>query len=315
MKKSILGATGIEVSRICFGTLTMGPLQRKLSYEEGGALIRYALENGINFFDTAQLYQTYEYLREGLKGKRKEAVISTKTYAYTAELAKQSLDEALNKLGTDYIDLFLLHEQESAYTIKGHWEAVEYFLRAKEEGLIRGFGLSTHSVEGVKAALKLPEIEVVHPIINFAGLGILDGNREEMLDAIRGLKAAGRGVFGMKLLGGGNLIRDYDEAMNFARDLDCVDSIALGMQSIDEIDGNIQYFMNGEIEKDTLGRLNRVNRSLLIEDHCNGCGKCIERCGYGAIHMEGARATVKHERCVTCGYCAGVCPDFCIKVV
>jgi aryl-alcohol dehydrogenase-like predicted oxidoreductase len=63
-----LGRTGLSVSRLCFGALTVGPLQSNLPLNEGAAVIRYALEQGVNFIDTAKLYGTYPYIREALRG-------------------------------------------------------------------------------------------------------------------------------------------------------------------------------------------------------------------------------------------------------
>jgi len=311
----ILGGTGIEVSRVCFGTLTMGPLQRNMTIQSGAELISFALDRGINFFDTAEIYRNYEYLKQGLKGQRNKAVISTKSYAFDKAGAEKSLNKALSEIGTDYIDIFLLHEQESEHTLRGHSDAAEYFLKAKEKGLIRAFGISTHSVNGIKAAIKHNEIEIIHPIINFKGLGILDGSKEEMLQQMELAKAVGKGIFAMKVLGGGNLIKDFDEAIRFAKDLDCADSIAIGMQSIEEIKANLQYFSEGKIEESIKKKLLQTNRKLFIEDHCLGCGKCVNRCSYGALTIFDGKVLVDHSRCVTCGYCAGVCPDFCIKVV
>nr|WP_250160229.1 aldo/keto reductase [Caloranaerobacter azorensis] len=127
--------------------------------------------------------------------------MATKSYSYSKETAEKSLLNALQKLETDYIDIFLLHEQESEHTIRGHYEAIEYFLKAKEKGLIRAFGISTHRVRAVLDSLKFKEIEVIHPIINKFGLGIQDGNSEEMIDAIRKAYEKGIGIYGMKPLG------------------------------------------------------------------------------------------------------------------
>ena len=146
-----MGRTGIRVSRLCFGSLTLSPLQANLSVKEGAGLIERAMERGVNFLDTAELYDNYEYIGEVMKGKpRDRLIIATKTYAYTGGMAKESLKKALNETGLDYIDIFMLHEQESGLTIKGHYEAIEYFLKARENGYIRAFGVSTHHVECVQ---------------------------------------------------------------------------------------------------------------------------------------------------------------------
>lgn len=135
MEKRLLGNTGIEVSRLCFGSLTMTPFQANLSIKEGADLIVYAYERGINFIDTAEIYENYDYIRQALKSiPREDYVISTKTYAYTKELARESLDKALKELNLDYIDIFLLHEQESEHTIRGHYPAIEYLLQQKKLG-------------------------------------------------------------------------------------------------------------------------------------------------------------------------------------
>ncbi len=105
----LLGNTNIKVSRLCFGSLTMTPFQANLSIEEGAKLIQYAYTKGINFIDTAEIYDNYKYIKEALKGiNRKDYVIATKTYAYSKEMAEESLNLALKELDTDYIDIFFI---------------------------------------------------------------------------------------------------------------------------------------------------------------------------------------------------------------
>lgn len=101
------------------------------------------------------------------------------------KLAQEALEDALTRLNTDYIDIFLLHEQESEFTIKGHFEALEFLIRAKEKGYIRAVGLSTHRISGVEGANKFNEIELIHPILNKNGLGIPDGNAEDMISVLK----------------------------------------------------------------------------------------------------------------------------------
>lgn len=315
VKRVELGNTGIEVSNMCFGSLTMTPFQANLSIEEGASLIRYGYENGINFIDTAEIYENYEYIREALRYiDRKDFVISTKCYAYTEELAKESLDEALRELNTDYIDIFLLHEQESIHTIKGHYEAIEYFIKAKEEGKIRAIGISTHRISGVLGANQVEAIDVIHPILNKDGIGIQDGSISEMLEALRESKKLGKGIYSMKPLGGGHLISEVEESYNFVRKLDFVDSIAIGMQSRDEVDANIFLNENGYIPEDLKRETEKKARRLIVADYCIACGNCVRRCNQKGISIVDGRA-VPNENCILCGYCANVCPEFCIKVI
>lgn len=315
IKRVKLGNTDIEVSRICFGSLTMTPFQANLATKDGAYLIEYAYDKGINFIDTAEIYENYNYINLALKGiKRENFHIATKTYAYTKEMAKESLELALKQLNTDYIDIFLLHEQESVHTVRGHFEAIEYFLRAKEEGKIRAIGISTHRIEGAMAARDVKEIEILHPIVNKQGLGIQDGTIEDMLKVLKEVHEKGKGIYGMKPLGGGHLISDVESAFNFVKNIPYIDSMAIGMQSRDEIDANVSLMETGKITEEIKSKITNKKRKLIVADYCIGCGACVKRCKQNAIQIVNGVAT-PNEKCVLCGYCAKVCPEFCIKVI
>lgn len=315
MELRTLGNTGLQVSRLCFGTLTLGPLQAGLSVEEGGELLAYAIQRGVNFFDTAQLYKTYPYLREGMRRSgHRDIIISTKTYAYTRQLAVEAVEEARRSLDRDYLDLFLLHEQESIHTLEGHREALDYLYDCKARGIIRAVGLSTHAVAGVRGATE-KGLDVVFPMMNVAGLGLVDGTRQDMEQAVQEARRAGIGVFAMKALGGGNLHRRVPECFDYILGLPTVDSVAVGMQSADEVDYNLSFFLDREVDPALQTRLAAKERRLLIEDWCEGCGACVGRCGQKALSMESRRVVCDPRKCVLCGYCSTVCPQWCIKVI
>ena len=315
MKQNALGNTGIQVSKICFGSLTMGPLQRNLSTFEGASLIEYAYERGVNFIDTAELYETYAHIREALKRiPRDKLIIASKCYAFSEETAKVSFEKALKELDTDYIDVFMLHEQVSDHTIRGHYEAIEYFLKMKQQNKIKAIGISTHYISGVLAAMKYPEIQIVHPITNVNGLGIQDGSRSDMEIALKAYKAIGGGVFGMKPLGGGNLLSSLDACFDYILEQDYIDSIAFGMQSFEEIDYNIKRVNGEEISSELAQKVSKNDKKLQIADWCIGCGACVKKCDHKALSINNSLVVVDRNRCVLCGYCASVCPEFCIKV-
>ncbi|AFS78349.1 aldo/keto reductase [Gottschalkia acidurici 9a] len=311
-----LGNTGILVSRLCFGSLTMGPLQANLTISEGANLIEYAFEQGVNFLDTAEIYDNYGYIKKAFENiKRDKYIISTKSYSYSKETAEVSLKKALDGIGTDYIDIFLLHEQESEYTIKGHYEAIEYFLKAKEKGIIRALGISTHNVAGVNAICKYDELDIIHPIINKIGIGIQDGTVEDMLKAIKAAYDKGKGIYAMKPLGGGHLIKDVESSFNYVRDIPFIHSIAIGMQSLEEIDGNVSLINNGYIPNEIKKKIDKKQRRLQIADWCIGCGACVSTCKNDGIEIIDGKAQPIKGKCIFCGYCAPKCPEFCIKVI
>lgn len=315
IEKKSLGRTGIFVSPICLGSLTMTPFQSNLTIAEGAHLIRSAGERGINFIDTAELYENYEYIAAGIKGvPRDQWVLATKTYAYDRLGAEKSLGRALQELGTDYIDLFLLHEQESIHTLRGHMQAIEYLLQQKEAGTIRAVGISTHRVEGARGFRQIPELDVIHPILNVDGIGIQGGNLEDMLRELEAIKAQNRGIYAMKILGGGHLIPEVERAFAFVRGLRILDAVAVGMQSLEELEANIALWRHGVLPEELRLALGKKKRRLIVADYCIGCGNCERACRSGGIRLVEGRATPT-ENCILCGYCARYCPEFCIKVI
>ncbi|HOM01615.1 MAG TPA: aldo/keto reductase [Acetivibrio sp.] len=309
-----LGNTGLEVSKLCFGGLIIGPLQANLTPELGAEIILKAFELGVNFIDTAELYGTYPHIGKALKKTNKNIVVATKSYAYSTEGAKESLEKARKELDIDVIDIFLLHEQESRLTLKGHREALDYYISMKEKGIIKAVGVSTHNVEVVEACCEMLEVDVIHPIVNKTGIGIGDGTIDDMLKAVEKAYSAGKGIYSMKPLGGGNLVKSYKDAMDFVLNIPYIHSIALGMQSIEEVIMNVCIFEGREVPQDVKNSLESKKRQLHIDWWCEGCGRCVERCKQGALSLVDKKAKVSEEKCVLCSYCASVCPVFAIKV-
>jgi len=311
-----LGKTGLCVSRLCFGTLTMGPLQAKIPPEEGAELLAAAWDAGVNFWDTAEAYRNYAYLRLALKKIGKQPVIATKTYACTAREAKESLEKARRELDLDIIPVFMLHEQESALTLEGHRSALSYMCEARERGLVKAVGISCHTIAAVSAAVHFSEVEVIHPIINYRGIGIKDGSTAEMLAAIRAAFHKGLGIYAMKVLGGGHLNKEVGEAFSFALGLDCLHAIAVGMADRDELAVNLCYFEGITPPAAAASKLAGKKRLLRVEEWCSGCGTCTESCPQGALvlNKKYPHVIVDANRCILCGYCGSACPEMCLKI-
>lgn len=311
-----LGSTNLKVSRLCFGCLTVGPLQANLPIEEGAKVIASAFDMGINFIDTAKLYETYPYIKRALQlSKNKNIIVSCKSYDYTYEGMRDSVKEALEEMGLKKIGIFSLHEQESKLTLRGHEEALRYLSDAKRAGIIEAVGVSTHAIEVVEAICNMGNIDVVHPIMNKKGLGIIDGTIDKMLSAIENANKCGKGIYAMKVLGGGNLMKDSAECFDFALKNPNVHSIAVGMQTIDEVFANVEIFEGRKPDNDVSKRLSERSKKLHIDSWCEGCGKCAKACQSKAISIIEGKATVDKGKCLLCGYCSAYCPMFCIKII
>ncbi len=315
MNYNILGNTGLKVSRLCFGALTIGPLQKNLTCKEGAAVIRTALDGGVNFIDTAELYGTYGHIGQAVRGHSGAVVISAKSYAYSYEGMRKSVEKACRETGRGHIDIFGLHEQTSRLTLKGHAEALRYLADAKKAGLVRAVSVSTHYVEVVRVAAMLDEVDVIHPLINKAGLGIADGSREDMLAAMEFAAYMGKGLYAMKILGGGHLSGESEEAFSWALSLPGVASVAVGMRDAAEVKVNCAIFSGEAPDRELAGKVRNLQRDIFVEEYCIGCGACAARCSSGALDILDGRAVIDSDKCVRCGYCASVCPHFCIKVV
>ncbi len=315
MEYRYLGKTGLRVSRLCFGSLTMGPLQAGFSPAEAGEILAFAFEQGVNFVDMAQLYGVYPYVREALRRtKRDDIVLCSKTYAYEREAALEAVEEARKALDRDVIDIFMLHEQESELTLRGHRPALEALYDCKARGIVRAVGISTHHVAAVRAAEKL-SLDVIHPLINVAGWGIVDGTRQEMEDAIQSAHNAGIGIYIMKAFGGGNLHKRSAECLDYVLSLPFADAIAIGMQEKDEVEANLHFFETGHYTSAQEKRLREKNRRIHVEDWCIGCGNCARHCPQGAITVTDGRMQVNPDKCVLCAYCSAFCDMYAIKML
>lgn len=336
-----------DVSRIAVGSLTVSKMQAALPADEAAAVLAYAFDSGINFTDTAQYYENYDLLRAALLRCRRpeDVILSTKTYAYSRELAVEAVEEARRALDRDVIDIFMLHEQESIDTLRGHMEALEYLFECRERGIIRAVGASMHHTAAVRGLMKLKEqgmpVDVCHPLYNMAGIGIADGSEADMADVLTQAHAMGIGVFAMKALGGGHLCGKAEDALRFVLEKPFIDAAAVGMQSFEEVDANLRFLETGTFSETDRIRLASKHRTLHVEEYCEGCGACVERCASGALHLEEVsgedaetpaydftsdfvspsaepqkkyRAVPDDAKCVRCGYCTKVCPVFALKV-
>lgn len=235
----ILGNTGIEMSRLAMGTGTHGINKqsnqtRKLGIKGVGELLHAAYDEGINFWDTADQYGTHPHLKEGLKYvPREKVVILTKTHATTAREMKDDLDRFRLELGTDYLDIVLLHFMTEANwpTIKEG--AMEVLAQAREDGIIRAHGVSCHTMGALNAAANSDWVQVDLARINpYAAR--MDGEVREVVPVLKKMKAQGKGVIGMKIFGAGQLTDRVDECLQYALGQEFIDCFTIGQENFEE---------------------------------------------------------------------------------
>ena len=328
MKKVILGKTNIEVSRVGMGVLPMGHSQYDLSLEEGSALIRYALSQGITFFDTAEYYDTYKYLRKAFDDAPLDAdsheafephaqdypianvVISSKSLATDYDGMMNAIKNGLAELDREYIDIFLMHEVRAGeFTERaGAWQAL---IDARTQGLVKAIGVSTHHIDTVVEMSEVDDCDVVFALINHKSMGIRKGNdygtKEEMLDALTLCRQNRKGVYIMKALGGGNLTTDYQTALDYAFSLEPVDSIMIGFAKPGEVDDLVSY-LDGRMPAGYNPDVSQ-KKMMVNQEDCLGCGTCMKACASNAISFDKKTglAVIDQSRCITCGYCAYAC--------
>ncbi|MFQ6058984.1 MAG: aldo/keto reductase, partial [Anaerolineae bacterium] len=191
------GRTGLTVSRLCFGTAYLGPLDDRLTPEAGGDLLAHAFELGVTFWDTSDNYGTHPHIASALRQvPREQVVIASKTYE-----PEGAVERALRELGTEYLDVMLIHCVGLSW-IEPAREALQVLERDKAQGLVRAVGFSTHSAEVARRAAEWPEVEVLLGIVNPTGTWeqgeqIEDGTIADMLGALERAYATGKGVYAM----------------------------------------------------------------------------------------------------------------------
>jgi len=235
-----LGATGLTVSRLALGTGTTGfncqSAQSRQPVSEYATLLKRAHALGITFWDTSDDYGTYPHVRAALQGMdRSEVVITSKTWALSARDARQSVVQALDELGTDYLDVFLMHEVDSPEELGRRMEALEELHRCKEAGMVRAVGLSTHAILTLEAVVGHPLIEVVMTNYNKANLH-MDANLKDYSKALEEARAAGQGTYVMKTLAEGKLAHDVEDAVRFNLSKPWIDSVTVGVRFMNELE-------------------------------------------------------------------------------
>jgi predicted aldo/keto reductase-like oxidoreductase len=247
-----LGKTGLKLSRLGFGTgSNSGNVQLALGQEQFNTLIRYAYDQGITYFDSAQSYRTFEWMKGAIKGLPRERIFIQSKIMGQPEQVMAAIDHHRKVFDTDYVDSMLIH-----CMVKDQWtdewkRIMDAFDEAKEKKWIRAKGVSCHSLPALRAATASAWTEVHLVRVNPQAKHI-DGMKETwgqtglemapVLAELGTMRSKGRGVIGMKIIGNGDFTQpeDREKSIRYAMSRPELDAIVIGFKSTAEIDEAIQ---------------------------------------------------------------------------
>ena len=230
-----LGSTGIKTSRLAMGTGTVGSghhsHQTALGVKGLSDLLLNGYDHGLRFFDSADSYGSHPHVAEALKHiPRDKVTVLTKTFSRDPASARDDLDRFRRELGTDYLDICLMHCVTEGDWTERYKGVMDVLSEAKEKGVIRAHGCSCHSIEALRAAAKSAWVEVDLARINPIG-AYMDASPQEVVSVLKEMKAAGKGIIGMKILGQGELRGRVDDALRYALSLGLLDAFTIGAES------------------------------------------------------------------------------------
>lgn len=235
-----IGNTGIKASRLAVGTGSNGwggssNQTRQLGIKGMSHLLEAAFDNGVNFWDSADQYGSHPHLKAGLQNiPREKVVVLTKTHASTAAAMQKDLDRFRKEIGTDYIDILLLHCMTDGKWPEQRKGAMEVLSRAREDGIIKAHGVSCHTMAALRAAEQSDWVQIDLARINPDGVR-MDGAVSEVVPVLKNMKKQGKAVMGMKILGDGRLAHKRTECLRFALAQSYLDCFTIGIENMEQL--------------------------------------------------------------------------------
>ncbi|MCC7491137.1 MAG: aldo/keto reductase [Fimbriimonadaceae bacterium] len=243
-----LGKSGVRCSFVGLGTGVRGWQQQSNATRMGIAkftqIVRHCYDQGVRLFDVADLYGTHSFLKQALAGLPRDSyTIQSKIWFRPEGMpapvtdATAAVERFLQELGTDYIDTLLLH-----CTVQSGWVddlAVlrDQLTKCRERGLIRAHGTSCHSFPALQSAAGSDWVQVQLARVNHKRV-LMDHSPEAIAEHLRAMRAAGRGVIGMKLFGEGRFktVEDREASLRFVLQQRCLDAMVIGFEETSHVD-------------------------------------------------------------------------------
>lgn len=318
MERVRLGKTSLMVSRVGLGGI---PIMR-LSKEEAIKVVQKALDLGINFIDTAREYgDSEEKIGQAIKGrKREEIIISSKSPALDKATFLEHLDLSLEKLGTDYINIYHLHivnSREKMRRVMSEGGAYQGIVEAIRKGKIKHSGFSSHNLSVGEELMLTNKFEVVQVALNF-----VDNESEKKIIPLT--RKLDMGFIAMKPLGGG-LLEDAEIAIRYLLQFEGVVPIP-GVEKFEEIRQIVQIVENPRpLTSGERVKMERTRRELGKEfchrcDYCQPCPQeipistvltlksMVKRFSLENILRNHEANVAKARECTECEECVERCP-------
>ena len=250
-----LGKTGIKVSRLAQGTGFNGYNHSSEQTRQGKAafdrLLRHSLDQGISFIDMADLYGSHPFVKDVIKGlPRNKLALLSKIWPQKADWvtpsggAKAEVDRFRKELGTDHLDVCLIHCMQNAKWPDQFEHIRDELSDLKEHGAVRAVGVSCHDYGALKVASEHPWVDVIFARVNYkcGPEYSCDGSVEEVSRVLKTARKNGKAVVGMKIFGAGKLAQpeEKDASLKFVFSNKLVDAITVGMLKTSEVDDTLR---------------------------------------------------------------------------
>lgn len=246
--KVALGATGLTVPLMAMGSGTSGwnnaSNQTRIGMDAFTKLAQNAYDRGMRFFEMAESYGSHPFFGAAMKGMpREELTLLTKiakTGGVSAAETRAKLDSFRKELGTDYIDIILMHCMTSGGWAENRQGVMEGLSRAKEEGIIKAVGISAHNFEALQEAVESPWVDVILARIN-PFQSHMDGTPDTIRELLGEARRNGKGVIGMKIFGEGRHVKEEEreQSLRYALTESNIHCMTLGFESITQMNDAI----------------------------------------------------------------------------
>jgi hypothetical protein len=234
-----LGRSGLTTSLLGIGTGTVGGSQQRALGTDGFTrLVRHALERGVRYIDTADMYGMHVFIQIALRGvPRDRYFLQTKTMAKIPEVARADIERFRRELGVETIDLVLMHCMTTRSWPSDMRPVMDVLDEAKHKGRVRAVGLSCHGWDPLVAAAESDWPDVQLARINPFG-DKMDAEPERVAGQLKKMHAKGRGVLGMKIYGesGFGSREKRLQSLTYVLHLGCVDAFTIGFTSTRQLD-------------------------------------------------------------------------------